>query len=65
MPELINIEITPLDAELFLKFQKNHELFLLLQQHGIFDIQFGKAVLNFQNGLLQNITKEEVLYKRP
>jgi len=48
----------------WLLFQKHYDAFVALEQAGVFGIQYGKAVLNFNAGLLQNITKEEVVYKR-
>lgn len=64
MPPLITIEITDNEALLFKEFQKHHAIFTTMQEKGIFDIQFGKATLNFAFGELQNIIKEEVVWKK-
>lgn len=56
--------LTNEEAELFKSYMKHHDLFLTMELTGVFDIQYGKAVLNFSQGLLQNITKEEIAWKR-
>lgn len=61
---LITIQITNPEAILFREYQKHHEIFLNLQKQGIFDIQFGKCTLNFAYGELQNIIKEEIVWKK-
>lgn len=58
----ITIILTPVDAELFKKFQEHHEIFHLMQIKGLFDIQFGKGILHFNSGKLKKITKEEDVY---
>ena len=60
----ITVILTPLDAELFKQWQEFHSTFALLVEKGVFDIKYGKATLNFLNGELQNITKEEIVWKR-
>lgn len=52
------------EAELFKKFMENYETFNKLEQAGVFEIGFGKGVLNFANNILQNIVVEEIKYKR-
>lgn len=52
-------------AEQFKLFQKNFVLFQKLEEHGAFDMQFGKIVLNIAFGELQNIVKEQVVYRLP
>lgn len=62
--QLITIEITSPEAILFRQYQQHHDLFMNLSNHGVFDIQFGKCTLNFANGDLQNVIKEEVIYRK-
>ena len=61
--EQVKVLLTPIDAEKFLQFQKHYEVFSVLQQQGILDINFGKVVLNFANGVLQSVSKDEVVFK--
>lgn len=58
------IYLTPAQAQMFIDFQKYHETFALLIQHGLFDIQYGKCTINIAHGLVQNIVREDVVYKR-
>lgn len=60
----VTIILTTPEAIMFRDFQQFHEAFAVMVKSGVFDIQFGKAVLNFQNGELQNVTKEEVVWKK-
>ena len=60
----VTILLTPQDAELFKKFQQYHHIFALLESESAFDIGWGKVVLNFADGELQNCIKEEVVWKR-
>lgn len=60
----VTIILTTPEAVLFRDFQQFHATFALLVQKGVFDIQFGKATLNFQNGELQNVTKEEIVWRK-
>ena len=62
MNETTTIFLTKLQASQFLEFQKNHAMFVLMQQSGVFNIKFGKAIINFSDGKLMNITKEEVVW---
>ncbi len=60
----ITILITPIEQEQFLLFQQYSDVFKTLHEKGIFSIGFGKATLNFAYGQLQNVIKEEVVYKK-
>lgn len=60
----VTIILTTPEAQMFKDFQQFHSTFALLIEKGVFDIQFGKAILNFQHGELQNIIKEEVVYRK-
>lgn len=52
------------DARQFIIFQQRFAVFNLLEQAGVFTIKYGKAVLNFAEGELRTITKEEVIYRK-
>ena len=52
------------EAQKFLEFKRYYEIFEAMSAAGVFDIKYGKAILNFQAGILQTITKEEVAFKR-
>ncbi len=60
----IKIFLTPPDAELFKSWQEFHTTFKLLCEKGVFDIKYGKITLNFANGEIQNIVKEETIYHK-
>lgn len=59
------IFLTPIDAELFVKFQKHHELFKLLVEKGVFDNCNANIMLNFDSqGNLGSIERHDFLYSR-
>lgn len=60
----ITIILTTEDAEKFKVFQKYYALFNMLIEKGVFNIQFGKCILNIAYGEVQNVVKEEVIYKK-
>lgn len=63
--QTIKIEISELDARLFLEFQKNYDTFSTLLQSGIFSIRNGNAVINFdKEGVLREITLHTIGYKK-
>lgn len=64
METFIKIELTTPEAVMFREFQKYNAVFALMIKNGVFDVQYGKCTLNFHAGELQNITKEEVVYKK-
>lgn len=64
MENTVTLILKPLEAEQFITFQKYYEVFIKLQESNALDIQFGKCVLNFAFGELQNIVKEVVVYKK-
>ncbi len=69
MVDLYNMEtatliLTKEEIEQFKQFQKNIVMFNILLENGAFEVQFGKCILNFYQGTLQNIVKEEIIYKR-
>lgn len=50
MNDLITrIELTPEDAELFIKFQKRYSFIKLMESVGAFDIKSGSMRVNFDN----------------
>lgn len=53
------------DAEQFKLFQKHRDLFNKLEEHKVFDMSFGKVVLNIAFAKLQNVVKEEVIFRLP
>lgn len=57
------IFLAPLDAELFIKFQKHHELFKLLVEKGVFDNHNANIMLNFdKDGNIGSIERHDILY---
>ena len=60
----IPIYMTEEDAKKFLLFQKYYNVFRTMDEKGVFDIQYGKATLNFAMGELQNVVKEEIVYHK-
>lgn len=60
----ITIFLSTPEAELFKSYQQFHKTFQLLCEKGVFDIKYGKAILNFANGEIQNITREEIIYHK-
>lgn len=64
MIQLVKVELSPIDAERFKKFQQNYWLFEALEQKGVLDMQFGKCTLNIAHGEIQNIVKEEMVWKK-
>lgn len=58
------IYLSPNDAELFKEFQKRYDIIQSMENTGIFNIRYGKAIFNFAEGVLQNIVKEEIVYHK-
>ena len=56
--------LTKEEIEQFKVFQKNIVLFNLLLENKVFDMQFGKVILNIAYGELQNIVKEEMVHRK-
>jgi hypothetical protein len=55
--------LTENEIEQFKLFQKNIVLFTIMEKQKVFDMQFGKCILNIAFGKLQNIVKEEVVFR--
>ena len=63
--QTIKIELSELDARMFMEFQKNYETFSTLLQSGVFNIKNGNAVINFdKEGVLREITLHTIGYKK-
>ena len=62
--EQTTIYISHADFEKWKQFQKNYALFSVLLANGVFDVVFGKVILNFSNNDLKNVTKEEVVWHK-
>lgn len=60
----VTIILSTPEAQMFKDFQQFHEMFALLVKQGVFETQYGKVTLNFSNGQLQTIVKEETVYRR-
>lgn len=59
----VTIFLTPVDAELFVKFQKHHALFKLLVEHKVFDHKNANVMLNFdKDGNIASIERHDFLY---
>jgi len=55
---LIKIELTELDANSFVQFQRHYAQFMRLQQQGVFEKEFtGKVVCDVLNGSIKNLQK--------
>ncbi len=65
MKTLIKIELDDYEAEMFKLYQKYHDIFEKLSQVHAFDIEFGRLEMNFAFGELQNIKKEDMVYRKP
>lgn len=62
--ELTTIFLTPEDVDKFVQFQKHYDLFSIMNEKKVFDINFGKVIFNMAFGEIQNIVKEEVVWKK-
>lgn len=59
----VTIFLKPVEAELFVKFQKHHKLFALLVEKGVFDNKNANIMLNFdKNGDIGSIERHDILY---
>jgi hypothetical protein len=64
----MNNEITIIlpvkEAERWKYFQEHYDEFVILIDNTAFDVQFGKTTLNFANGDMKNVVKEEIVWKK-
>ena len=51
----VAVELTPIDVEQFILFQKHYAQFKEIQEEGVFDINTGSAIIDFDSG--GNITR--------
>ncbi len=57
------IFLTPIQAEQFIQFQKNHAMFIFLLQNKVFDIKSGSATIHFDhNGVIGKIDRNDTLF---
>jgi len=63
-PDETKIILSTEDVELFKKFMEHYQTFKILQDNKAFDIGYGKTILNFAGGILQNVEKNERVWKR-
>ena len=56
--------LTNEEAEMFKHYMKYHDLFVTMEAVGAFNVQYGKVILNCAGGLVQNIVKEEIAWRR-
>ncbi len=61
---MVTVFLTDIDAEQFKLFQKNYALFKHMNDTGVFKVGFGKVIFNIAYGEIQNVVKEEVVYKQ-
>lgn len=59
----VTIILTNIEAEKWKEFQKNYELFTVMQDKGVFKIEFGKVILNIAYGNVQNMVVESMVWK--
>lgn len=62
--ETITIFLPVADVEKFKLFQKYYDIFSKLENEGVFKMNFGKCTLNIAFGQIQNIVREEMIYKK-
>lgn len=63
MTDKIAIYIPDEEAKQFLLFQEHYETFLLMVEHGTFDVRNGSVTLHFdKHGDIKTINRSDVLY---
>jgi len=60
----IPIYVLDAEAKQFLVFQEHYEVFSAMQEADALSVGWGKVTLNFAHGMLQNVVKEEVAWRR-
>uniref|UniRef100_A0A6H1ZR61 Uncharacterized protein n=1 Tax=viral metagenome TaxID=1070528 RepID=A0A6H1ZR61_9ZZZZ len=58
------ILIAPEDSQIILAFKANRDKFIILLKAGVFELQSGKAEININNGVIQNVLLINQTYKR-
>lgn len=65
MNELIKIELTPTECEIFRQFRQYQDTFQIMLNHGVFSVQKGTVTINFdKNGNLGSIDINRMTYRR-
>lgn len=62
--EPVTIILSTPEAVMFRDYQQFHDMFSLLVKQGVFDVKYGKVVLNFQGGELVAIEKNESVWHK-
>ena len=62
--EMVTVFLTQEDVDKFVQFQKHYELFTIMNEKKVFDVGFGKVIFNIAFGEVQNIVKEEIVWKK-
>lgn len=63
MEELTIVHLTPLDAKLFIEFQKRYAFIKLLESLNVFDIEQGSVTVHFNNsGEIRNVEVRKNYY---
>lgn len=62
--ETVTLILPALEVERWKQFQKHYDIFQEMLAKDVFSIGYGKCTLNFAHGELQNIVREEIVYKR-
>ena len=52
------------DPQIIFAFKLHREKFIILLKSGVFDLQSGKAEININNGVIQNVLLINQTYKR-
>jgi len=61
---LIDVRMTEYEAQSFIEYQKNHLMFNILKDAGVFNVRNGKAILNFDaGGILTEVKCDVTTYK--
>ena len=60
----VTLVLNQFEAEKWKKFQERYDIFEALEKNNAFNIGWGKVTTNFARGELQNVIKEEVIYKK-
>lgn len=52
------------DTKIFLEFQKNYQTYAVLAKELNIGVGYGKLIMNFAGGILQNVVREEIVYRK-
>ena len=61
---MINIELSNYEAEQFRLYQKYHDVFEQLDKNKVFGMEFGKVIISIAFSEIQNVVKEEMVFRR-